>query len=56
LRDGEGDYMPPYFYLLSLASFFPIKNIYGVKIISCIADMVLAFYVMRIVDLKYAKK
>lgn len=48
-----GDYMPPYFYILALLTYLPFRDLYLIKLVSCIADFVLAYYVMRIVDLRY---
>ena len=48
-----GDYMPPYFYILAMLTYLPGKDLFWIKIVSCVADLVLAFYVMRIVDLRY---
>ncbi len=51
-----GDYTPPYFYILSLLTFLPLSALTAIKAVSCVADIVLAFYVMRIVNLKYKDK
>lgn len=48
-----GDYTPLYYYLLALVSYIPIKDLYLIKALSCVGDIVLAFYVMLIVKLKY---
>ena len=48
-----GDYTPLYYYLLALVSYIPIKDLYLIKLLSCVGDIVLAFYVMLIVKLKY---
>ena len=48
-----GDYMPPYFYLLALAAYLPIRDLFAIKLISCAADFVLAFFAGRIVSLRY---
>lgn len=48
-----GDYMPPYFYILALLTYIPLNDLFLIKIVSCLADLALAFYVMRIVELKY---
>lgn len=47
-----GDYMPPYFYLLALLSCFPLHDLLLIKLLSCAADVVLACFVLRLVELK----
>ncbi len=50
LRDGIGDYMPPYFWIMILINALPIKNkITGLKWVSSIADFVMALFIMKIV-------
>ncbi|MBR1764151.1 MAG: DUF2029 domain-containing protein [Ruminococcus sp.] len=50
LRDGIGDYMPPYFWIMIIINALPIKNkMYGLKWVSSIADFVAAVFVMKIV-------
>lgn len=51
-----GDYTPPYFYILSLLTYLPFSTLFSVKAVSCAADLVLAFYVMRIVNLRYKEE
>ena len=51
-----GDYMPTYVYLLAIFTYFPISDLAAIKIISSIADVILAIYVMKIVNLKYENK
>lgn len=51
-----GDYMPTYVYLLAFFTYFPISDLAAIKIISSIADIVLAVYVMKVVNLKYENK
>ncbi len=51
-----GDYMPTYLYLLAIFTYFPFSDLAGIKIISGIADIVLAVYVMKTVNLKYQNK
>jgi Gpi18-like mannosyltransferase len=48
-----GDYMPPYFYLLALLTYLPVKDIYLIKMLSFAGDIVLACYAMRLVRRKY---
>ena len=50
LKHGLGDYMPPYFWIMILVNALPISNkIYGLKCVSCIADLIGAFFIMKIV-------
>lgn len=46
-----GDYMPPYFYLLALLSYFPLNDLLLIKLLSCAADVFLAYFVLRLVEL-----
>lgn len=48
-----GDYTPPYYYLMALLTYIPIKDLYLIKLLSFAGDIVMASYVMRIVRLKY---
>lgn len=48
-----GDYMPTYLYLLAIFTYFPISGLTAIKLISSLADIVLAIYVMKTVRLKY---
>ena len=48
-----GDYMPPYFYILALLTYLPFNDLYLIKLVSCAADFVLDYYVMRAVSLRY---
>jgi Gpi18-like mannosyltransferase len=50
-----GDYMPPYFYLLALLTYIPLRDLTLIKLLSFLGDIVLAFYAMRLVKLKYEK-
>ncbi len=51
-----GDYMPTYLYLLAAFTYFPVSGLTAIKLISCAADIVLAVYVMKVVNLKYRRK
>ena len=51
-----GDYMPTYLYFLAIFTYFPVSDLAAIKIISSVADIVLAVYVMKIVNLKYENK
>ena len=48
-----GDYMPPYFYLLALLTYLPVKDLYLIKLLSFTSDIILAYFAMRLVRLKY---
>jgi Gpi18-like mannosyltransferase len=51
-----GDYMPTYLYLLAFFTYLPVSGLTAIKVISTVADVVLATYVMKVVDLKYENK
>jgi Gpi18-like mannosyltransferase len=62
LRDGGGlaaigknlgDYMPPYFYLLALLTYIPLRDLALIKMLSFAGDIILASYAMRLVRRKY---
>ena len=44
-----GDYMPTYIYILAFLSYLPIEPLTAIKIVSCIADLILAFFGYKIV-------
>ena len=46
-----GNYNVPYLYFLALFSYFPIPDLYLIKLLSIFFDVVLAYYVMLIVGL-----
>lgn len=48
-----GDYMPPYFYLLALLTYLPVRDLYLIKLLSFTSDIILAYFAMRLVRLKY---
>lgn len=48
-----GDYMPPYFYLLSLLTYLPMRDLFSIKLLSAVADVVLACFVCRVVNLRF---
>lgn len=48
-----GDYMPPYFYILALLTYLPVKDLIAIKLVSCIADIILASMVFRLVRLRW---
>ena len=50
LSNQIGDYTPLYMYLLAFLTYFPGHDLTLIKTASCVADFVLAFLVMRIVQ------
>jgi Gpi18-like mannosyltransferase len=51
-----GDYMPTYLYLLAFFTYLPVSDLTAIKVISSAADIVLATYVMKMVNLKFENK
>jgi Gpi18-like mannosyltransferase len=51
-----GDYTPLYLYLLTLGTYLPLPKLYAIKLISISFDLLLAFFVLLIVRLKYENK
>lgn len=39
-----GDYMPPYFYILALLTYLPVRDLYAIKIVSSLVDLLLAVF------------
>lgn len=39
-----GDYTPPYFYVLALLTYLPVRDLFSIKAVSCAADVVLAVF------------
>ncbi|WP_277668625.1 hypothetical protein [Caproiciproducens galactitolivorans] len=50
-----GDYMPTYLYLLAGMTYLPLSDLAGIKLVSCIADFLLAYFVRKIVNLHFGK-
>ncbi|MBW7573116.1 hypothetical protein [Caproiciproducens faecalis] len=48
-----GDYMPTYLYLLAGFTYFPVSGLVAIKLVSSLADIALAYYVMKTVRLKF---
>lgn len=48
-----GNYTPAYLYLLAVFTYFPVSSLTAIKLISCAADVVLAVYVMKTVNLRF---
>lgn len=53
LRFDFSNYSPPYLYLLTIATYLPLPKLYAIKLISVSFDLLLAFFVLLIVRLKY---
>jgi len=51
LRYPVGNYHAPYLYFLSLFSYLPVRDLYLIKLLSVLFDVILAFYVMRLAGL-----
>ena len=43
-----GNYMVSYIYILALLTYLPLPDIVSIKIVSCIGDIILAFYCMKL--------
>ena len=44
-----GDYTPMYYYILAFLTYLPISPLVGIKIVSCIADVIMAVFGYKIV-------
>src|SRR5262249_37300115 len=55
LRFQFADYNVPYLYLLAVLTYLPVPVLAGIKTISVLGDLVLAFYVYKLVALKYPR-
>ncbi|HEY3709864.1 MAG TPA: glycosyltransferase 87 family protein, partial [Amycolatopsis sp.] len=53
LKYNFANYNTPYLYLLAILTHIPVPTLYGVKAISVVFDLVLAFFTYRIVALRY---
>jgi Gpi18-like mannosyltransferase len=53
LRHDFADYNVPYLYLIALLTYLPVPVLVGVKTISVLGDLLLAFFVYKLVALKY---
>ena len=54
LKDSIGNYNIPYLYFLALFSYIPVKDLYLIKILSCIFDFVLAYAAYKLSGKKAA--
>jgi Gpi18-like mannosyltransferase len=50
------NYSPLYLYFLTLATYLPLPKLYAIKLISISFDLLLAFFVLLVVGLKYENK
>lgn len=53
LRHDFSDYNVPYLYLITLLTYLPIPALVGVKLISVVFDLVLAYFTYRVVALRH---
>jgi len=62
LQDGGGflalkqpisNYSPLYIYLLAGLTYLPIKSLYSIKILSIVFDFIAAYYVFKLMEVKY---
>ena len=56
LKYGFSDYSPLYLYFLTSATYLPLPKLYAIKLISVSFDLLLALFVMLIVQLKYENR
>ncbi|WP_298836967.1 hypothetical protein [Clostridium sp.] len=53
LKNSMGDYTPPYMYLLTLGTYTSINKLFYVKMTTFVFEIMTAFFVMKIVNIKY---
>ncbi|ONI91759.1 hypothetical protein ALI22I_07350 [Saccharothrix sp. ALI-22-I] len=53
LKHDFSDYNVPYLYLITLLTYLPIPALVGIKVISVVFDLVLAYFAYRIVVLRH---
>jgi len=53
LKDTMGDYAPPYLYLLTIGTYTSLNKLFYIKMISFVFEIMAAFFIMKIVNLKY---
>ncbi len=51
LKHSVGDYNLPYLYIMALISYVPVDDLYMIKFVSTVFDVLLAFYAMRLCGL-----
>jgi len=53
LKNSMGDYTQPYLYLLTIGTYTNINKLFYVKMLSFVFEIITAFYIMKIVTMKY---
>ena len=53
LKNAMGDYTQPYLYLLTIGTYSNINSLFYVKMISFVFEIMAAFFIMKIVSMKY---
>lgn len=53
LKNAMGDYTQPYLYLLTLGTYTNINTLFYVKMLSFVFEIMTAFFIMKIVNIKY---
>jgi len=53
LKNAMGDYTQPYLYLLAIGTYTNINTLFYVKMLSFVFELMAAFYIMKIVNIKY---
>ena len=56
LKHQIGDYTPPYILLLSLGTYITKNSLFYIKLLSCICDFILAFFVYLLVKNQFSKE
>jgi Gpi18-like mannosyltransferase len=51
LKESIGNYNVPYLYFLAIFSYIPVSDLYLIKLLSIVFEMLMAWYVMRLVGL-----
>jgi Gpi18-like mannosyltransferase len=55
MRHQFADYNVPYLYLVAVLTYLPVPALAGIKTISVLGDLLLAFFVYRLVALRYPR-
>ena len=53
LKNSMGDYTQPYLYLLTLGTYTNVNKLFYIKMISFVFEIMAAFFIMKIINLKY---
>ena len=53
LKNAMGDYTQPYLYLLTIGTYTNINTLFYVKMLSFVFEIMAAFFIMKIVNIKY---